>query len=164
MNSGTSFDLPIGVRLSDDVVELRPIRLLGPAEVKARAAGLEFLSLGPEYRFSICRCSDDRRVGRIHIRQTNDPAITRTLGHLGYAVDPEHRRQGYAVRALRLLLGFARYLEIAPLWVLIEPDNVASCRVVERCGFKLIEELPTAPAGVGQGLGPKVRHYRLEYP
>lgn len=164
MGVGTSFDLPTGVRFSDEVVELRPIRLLGPADVTARPAGLEFLSPVPEYRFAIHRCSDDLRVGRIHIRHTRDPAITRILGQLGYAVDPKHRRQGYAVRALRLLLEFARYLEIAPLWVLIEPDNVASCRVVERCGFDLVDELPTAPEGVAQGLGPKVRHYRLERP
>lgn len=160
----TSFDLPTGGRSSDGVVELRPIRLLGPADVTARPAGLEFVSSAPEYRFAIHRCSDQLRVGRIHIRQTHDPAITRVLGNLGYAVDPDHRRQGYAVRALRLLLEFARHLEIAPLWVLIEPDNVASCRVVERCGFDPVEELPTAPAGVGQGLGPRVRHYRLGHP
>ena len=51
--------------------------------------------------------SDGERVGRIHIRDTADPAIARTLGHLGYAVNEEHRRRGYAVRALRLLLGVA---------------------------------------------------------
>lgn len=163
MNAGTPFELPSIVPASDDVIELRPVRVLGPADVAARPPELAFLASVLEYRFAIHRCSDQLRVGRIHIRQTTDPAITRVLGHLGYAVDEEHRRQGYAVRALRLLLGVAQFLEIAPLWVLIEPDNVASCRVVERCDFELVEELPTAPAGIAQGLGPTVRHYRLGF-
>jgi len=157
VDAGSPFTLP--VELSDDLIELRPIRLLGPSDTAARSPGLEFLAAAPEYRFAIHRRVDGVRVGRIHLRVTQDPGITRTLGHLGYAVDEEHRRLGYAVRALRLLLEVARHFGITPLWVLIEPGNVASCRVVERCEFQLVEELPTAPAGVAQGLGPRVRHY-----
>jgi RimJ/RimL family protein N-acetyltransferase len=161
---GTPFELPGSVTLTDDVIELKPIRMLGPGDAAARPSGLEFLAAATEYRFAIHRRSDAQRVGRIHVRNTADPGITRALGHLGYEVDEAHRRQGYAVRALRLLLGVAQHFEIAPLWVLIEPDNAASCRVVERCEFELVEELPTAPVGIAQGLGPRVRHYRRLIP
>jgi RimJ/RimL family protein N-acetyltransferase len=164
MDRGIPFELPGAVPLRDAVVELRPIRLLGPADAGARPPGLEFLAASPEYRFAVYRHLDGVRVGRIHLRDTADPGITRTLGHLGYAIDEPHRRQGYAVRALRLLLGVARFLDVAPLWVLIEPENLASCRVAERCGFMLVEELATAPAGLAQGLGPRVRHYRRLIP
>ena len=164
MDRGVPFELPSAVVLRDEVIELRPIRRLGPTDAEARPAGLEFLAAAFEYRFAIHRRADGLRVGRIHLRSTADPGITRTLGHLGYAIDEEHRRQGYAVRSLRLLLGVARHFEIAPLWVLIEPENIASCRVAERCAFDLIEELATAPAGIAQGLGPRVRHYRRLIP
>jgi hypothetical protein len=49
---------------------------------------------------------------------------------------PDAGGQGVAAQALRLLAGWAfRVLRLARLELFIEPDNVASQRVAERCGF-----------------------------
>lgn len=151
--------LPSGAVLADDVVELRLLRVLLPGDAAARPPEARFLSPALEYRFAIHRRSDGLRVGRIHLRITDDPLILRALGHTGYAVDEAHRRNGYATRAIRLIAGLARRCGVAPLWVLIEPDNAASRGAVERAGFALVDVADTLPEGIALGLGPRVCRY-----
>jgi predicted acetyltransferase len=153
--------LPAGAVLADDAVELRLIRVLLPGDLAARPPEARFLSPALEYRFAIHRQTDGLRVGRIHLRVTGDPLILRALGHAGYAVDEAHRRNGYATRAIRLVAGLARLCDVSPLWVLIEPDNLASRKAVERAGFKLVDEVATRPEGVALGLGPRVCRYAI---
>ena len=50
---------------------------------------------------------------------------------------PTARGRGLATCAVRLLAGWAfQELALARLWLHIEPENVASQRVAERCGFE----------------------------
>ncbi|MBW3570896.1 MAG: GNAT family N-acetyltransferase [Gemmatimonadetes bacterium] len=133
----------------------RPGRRSHRASPATRPAALE-------YRFTIHRRADGLRVGRIHLRVTDDPLILRALGHTGYAVDEAHRRNGYAVRAIRLMVGLARSCGVGPLRVLIEPDNVAPRRAVERAGFHLLDEVETLPEGAALGLGPRVCRYVID--
>jgi RimJ/RimL family protein N-acetyltransferase len=54
----------------------------------------------------------------------------------GYVVAPQARGRGIAVRALLLLTEWALgELELERVELRISPDNVASVRVAERCGF-----------------------------
>ena len=144
---------------ADDVIELRLIRVLSPEDATTRPPEVRFLSPAIEYRFAIHRRGDGVRVGRIHLRATNDNRITRALGHTGYEVDEPHRRNGYATRAIRLIIGIAQAFNVTPLWVLIEPNNTASRRAVERAGFELVDIVPTLPEAAAAGLGPVVCRY-----
>ncbi len=150
--------------LSDDKIELRLIRILAPGDKAARPPEARFLSPAIEYRFAIHRVTDGLRVGRMHMRATNDEAITHTLGHTGYAVDEEHRGNGYATRALRLIVGLARACDIAPLWVLIEPENLPSRKVAENAGFALVDIVDAVPEVLALGHGPKLCRYAVEHP
>jgi predicted acetyltransferase len=152
---------PPGV-LADDVVELRLIRILGPADAGARAPEARFLANAPEYRFAIHLKADGLRVGRIHLRITTDPTILRGVGQCGYEVDEMHRRRGYATRALRLIRQLADQLHVSPIWILIAPDNIASRRAVERVGFRLIDVVDATPEAVGLGLGPALCRYAAD--
>ena len=145
--------------LADDAIALRLLRVLRPGDLSARPLEAHFLSPALEYRFAIHRQTDDLRVGRIHLRLTDDPAIIRSMGHAGYELDQAHRGCGYATRAVRLIIGLACANRVAPLWVLIEPDNVASRRVVERAGLELVDIIDTEPEAVALGLGPQVCRY-----
>jgi predicted acetyltransferase len=144
------------------VVELRLIRILGPADATARPPESRFLASAPEYRFAIHLKADGQRVGRIHLRITSDPSILRAVGHCGYAVDESHRRRGYATRALRLIRQLADQHRVSPIWILIAPDNVASRRAVERAGLRLVDVVDASPEAIVLGLGPALCRYATE--
>src|SRR5258708_40204592 len=61
------------------------------------------------------------------------------LGHVGYSVVPWKRGRGYATRALRLLLPQAGEEGLAYIELTTDSDNIASRRVIEANGGKLIE-------------------------
>ena len=148
--------------LEDDVIALRLLRIVGPADAPERPIAAQFLAAAPEYRFAIHRRTDGRRVGRIHLRITHDDVILRALGHAGYAVDDAHQRHGYATRAVRLIQDLARAHALSPLWILIAPDNVASRRTVERAGFQLIDIVASSPEARAMEVVPEVCRYRWD--
>lgn len=150
---------PPAETLGDDVVELRLLRVLGRDGAGERPPEARFLSRAPELRFAIHRRGDGERVGRIHLRLTDDPSIVRAVGHSGYEVAEQHRRKGYASRALRLIRGVARHYGVAPLWVLIAPENTASCRTAERAGLRLVDTVEASPEAERLGHGPRLCRY-----
>jgi predicted acetyltransferase len=150
--------------LRDDVVELRLLRVLGPADAAARPPELRFLRAAPECRFAVHRRTDGERVGRVHLRLTDDPTILRAVGHSGYEGDEAHRRRGYAVRALLAVRRVARHYGVAPLWVLIAPGNVASRRAAERAGLTLVDTVAAAPGALAAGLEPELCRYAAARP
>ena len=147
---------------ADDVIELQVIRVLQQGDLSRRSPETAFLAGSPEIRFSIHLRVSGERVGRIHLRITDEPGIVDRLGHAGYAVDPEHRRQGHATRALHLLLDVARKHSLQEVVVLIEPDNTPSRRAVERAGFSFEGETDRGTQATGLGLGPKICRYSFE--
>jgi tagatose 1,6-diphosphate aldolase len=52
---------------------------------------------------------------------------------------PEYRGKRFAARATRLLFPLARDLDLNPLWITCNPENVASRRTCERAGGRLVE-------------------------
>jgi predicted acetyltransferase len=80
------------------------------------------------------------------------------LGHIGYAVVPWKRGRGHATRALQLQLPDCAREGLSHVILTTDPDNVASCRVIERCGGRVVERF-VKPAAFGGG--PGVR-YRIE--
>lgn len=150
---------PPAEALGDDVVELRLLRVLGPGDAEARPPAARFLSTATECRFAIHRRDDGERVGRIHLRLTDDPVIVRAVGHCGYEVDERHRRRGYASRALGLIRRVARHYGVAPFWVLIAPENTASCRTAERAGLRLVDTVEAKSEALRLGHGPRLCGY-----
>jgi predicted acetyltransferase len=70
------------------------------------------------------------------------------LGHVGYSVVPWKRRQGYATRALQLLLPRALEEGLTYVDLTTDADNMASRRVIEANGGTLVEEF-RKPAAYG---------------
>jgi predicted acetyltransferase len=71
---------------------------------------------------------------------------TREGGHIGYGVLAEHRGRGYASEILRQSLIVARAAGVDRVLVTCGDDNVASARVIERCGG-LLESIATTAKG-----------------
>ena len=77
---------------------------------------------------------DGEIVGRSSVRHELDPYLARVGGHIGYAVRPHARRRGYATEVLRRSLDLLRAQGVRRVLVTCDHDNIASARVVERCG------------------------------
>jgi predicted acetyltransferase len=70
------------------------------------------------------------------------------LGHIGFAVVPWKRGRGYATRALALLLPEARAEGLRSVELTTDATNVASRRVIEANGGRLVEHF-AKPAEYG---------------
>jgi predicted acetyltransferase len=80
------------------------------------------------------------------------------LGHIGYSVVPWKHRRGYATSALRQLLPAARDEGLRYVVITTDPQNIASQRVIEANGGRLVERFVKLPAyGGGESL-----RYRID--
>lgn len=61
------------------------------------------------------------------------------LGHIGYSVVPWKRQRGYATCALRLLLAQVKQEGLAYVELITVAGNIASQRVIEANGGRLVE-------------------------
>ena len=88
---------------------------------------------------------DDGFCGAIGLRWQPGTAVlpAHVPGHVGYGVVSWRQGQGYATRALALLLPHAWRLGLEHVEVVTEPDNVASRRVIAACGGLLVERFRT---------------------
>ena len=77
---------------------------------------------------------DGRIVGRSSIRHRLNDYLEKRAGHIGYGIRPEFRGRGYATEILRMSLDIARELGIEKLLVTCNDTNVASAKVIEKCG------------------------------
>ena len=81
-------------------------------------------------------------------------------GHVGYAVVPWQRGRGHATAALRAVLPHAQELGLPWIELTTDPDNVASQKVIERAGGRLLERF-VKPAAFG---GHEGLRYRIPVP
>lgn len=56
---------------------------------------------------------------------------------LGYRIFAPYRRQGYAKESCRLILEYVDQEYGCPVWAVVEPENTASVRLLDRLGFHL---------------------------
>ena len=77
---------------------------------------------------------DDRLIGGVTLYAI-DP--THARAEIGYALAPAHWGHGHAAEALRLALAHAfDAVALRRIEADIDPRNLASCRLVERLGFR----------------------------
>ena len=82
------------------------------------------------------------------------------LGHIGFAVVPWKRRRGYATRALAAILPDAKAEGLAYVELTTDVSNLASRRVIEANGGRLIERFQK-PDAYG---GAESYRFRIELP
>lgn len=56
---------------------------------------------------------------------------------IGYMISASHQGLGYASEAAHAVLAEAAAVGVSTVWSNIRPSNVASCRVIERVGFRV---------------------------
>lgn len=84
--------------------------------------------------FVICLRSDDRILGAININNIVRGSFQ--SASLGYYIGHNHEGMGYMQEGLQQLLGLAcNTMGLHRLEANIQPDNIRSQNLVERCGF-----------------------------
>jgi len=98
---------------------------------------------------------DGVMVGRTSIRHELNDFLREIGGHIGYAVLPEHRRQGYATEILRQSLRITRAIGIDEAIVTCDDDNPASFKTIEANGGRLQDVVDV------EGRPVPLRRYRI---
>jgi predicted acetyltransferase len=73
-----------------------------------------------------------RFVGHINIRHRLNDFLTNVAGHIGYAIRPSMRRQGYGTAILKLALPKAAGLGLDRVLLTCDESNPASRKIIER--------------------------------
>jgi predicted acetyltransferase len=71
---------------------------------------------------------------------------THVLGHIGFSVVPWKRGKSYAKQALKLMLGEAKAQGLRYVELTVDPENIASQKVITACNGVLIERFRKAAA------------------
>jgi predicted acetyltransferase len=92
---------------------------------------------------------EGRILGVANLRHRLTERLRQFGGHVGYSVRPSARRRGHATRLLDGIKEVAREMGMRRLLVTCDADNLASARVIEKCGGRfegetIVEE--AAPA------------------
>jgi predicted acetyltransferase len=133
---------------------------------------LEFVSLAthpahkvPTYYFRMVHADSGDELGTINLRNASNPHIERYGGHIGYGVDAAYRGHRYAARSVKLLIPLARELNLDPLWITCDPENIASRRSCELAGANFIEIVDVPENCIIHRSGHKRKcRYRLDLP
>jgi predicted acetyltransferase len=76
----------------------------------------------------------DEYIGTTNIRHELSEYLLRIGGHIGYAIRPSRRRQGFGTEICRLALDEARLLGIDRVLITCDDTNVGSRKIIERNG------------------------------
>lgn len=79
-------------------------------------------------------------------------------GHIGFSVVPWKRGNGYATQALDLMLGEAKGQGLPYVELTVDPENIASQKVIAACNGVLIERF-RKPAAYGSA---ETLRYRIQ--
>ena len=77
-------------------------------------------------------------MGKIRLGLTADSRLIG--GNVGYAIGESYRGRGYGTAFLKLLISEAKSLNLPEILLTVEKNNLASKRVVEKVGGKMIKE------------------------
>jgi len=85
---------------------------------------------------------EGRILGVFNLRHVLNDHLRRTGGHVGYAVRPSARGQGFGTHLLEGAKQEARLRGIGRLLVTCDESNAASRRVIEKSGSRLWDAIP----------------------
>ncbi len=88
---------------------------------------------------------DDNLLGAASLRHYLTIDGYNTFGHIGFGIRPSQRNKGYATIVLRLLLEQAKTRNMRKVLLGALDSNVASCKVIEKCGG-ILENTVANPA------------------
>lgn len=116
-------------RLIDDDLELVLVKKVPANKKKGYVSA---------YQFEMRNVKTGERIGDVTLRVGDNENI-KYGGHVGFGVDEKFRGRHYAARSCKLLFSFAKKHQLSSLWITCNPENIASRKVCESIGGKLVD-------------------------
>lgn len=92
----------------------------------------------PYYWYAIYIHNEKVEIGRISIRIGNN-FHSYYNGHIGYEINEEYRGHNYAYEASLMVIKIAKYHQMNRLILTCDDTNIASFKIIEHLGGRLIE-------------------------
>lgn len=93
------------------------------------------------FTYGLYESNGRRSMGYVSMRLGESPELY-YLGHIGYRVEEAYRGQGFAEKAVRLLLPSIKAFGLASVVITTDVDNLPSRRTCERLGCVLERVAP----------------------
>lgn len=74
---------------------------------------------------------NDEIVGRVSVRHSLNENLRKRGGHIGYAVAPRFRKQGFATELTRQALIYCKQLGLTDVMVTCSDNNIPSWKIIE---------------------------------
>lgn len=85
------------------------------------------------FHWGIVHRGDGKVIGELWVYLIENDRMAK----VAYRLNPRCHGQGYATEALRAAVNFCfTHTELRRLWTAVDVRNTASCRVLEKCGFR----------------------------
>ncbi|MBI2605972.1 MAG: GNAT family N-acetyltransferase [Deltaproteobacteria bacterium] len=128
------------VHLYGTIPEFSQYELWGPNSVEDTKAFISRMvaqvSQSPRYQFDLAVCLNDSSllIGSCTIQLAAQESY---VAHLGWAINPDYQRKGYATEAAQALIrcGFQE-LGLVVIYATCDTRNLPSIRVMEKLGMK----------------------------
>jgi RimJ/RimL family protein N-acetyltransferase len=89
-----------------------------------------------KFDFAVCLKDSDLLIGGCGIRRETQES---TVANLGWAINPDFQKQGYATEAAQALISFGfDQLGLSVIYATCDTRNAASYRVMEKLGMKRV--------------------------
>lgn len=106
---------------------------------------------------------DGRLAGYVDADPDNDDGLEPDDVNLSYAVHPWARGRGVAVAAVLAICDFLRRNDIgARAAIRVDPENAASVRVAEKCGFRFVRDFGSATDRHADGAPARLSLYLID--
>lgn len=80
---------------------------------------------------------NDEIIGRVSIRHELNENLKKRGGHIGYAVAPKYRKQGYATEMVEQALRFCKKIGLKEILITCSDTNTPSWKIIEHFGGEL---------------------------
>lgn len=84
----------------------------------------------------------DDYIGSVNIRHELTDWLERIGGHIGYAIRPSRRREGFGTLICRLALEESRKIGLERVLITCDADNIGSRKIIESNGGVFENEVP----------------------
>lgn len=95
----------------------------------------------PVYGFIMQNRGSGLEMGAINIKAGYTENIIKFRGNIGFAVNKAFRGHRYSGRSCLLLKAILQSLNVNPVYITCNPDNVASKKNIETTGATFLEEI-----------------------